>query len=250
MWKMQTYQEWSDYLDGGRKKYMRPLYEYGMTINKANKYQPAGGDLEIKASWAGNFPFILVHNDDSFTLQSKTVHTAWGGSYDIVKSQGVRYRMWKYTGINVFQKNYQIRVLEVDPARTPSKMQGCRKCSKTGLVDGWCYLNTCHNGQYYVGDKATNESIFACPDHPDSPEPRHNYASWHYVTCEHGETEGHKLIKGARCHSCNGNGIREYGNNPISLPWDGSPLRVKDRKIISVTASGPINLERLVAQYV
>ena len=29
-YKLRSYQFWSDYLDGGRKKYMRPLYDrYG-----------------------------------------------------------------------------------------------------------------------------------------------------------------------------------------------------------------------------
>lgn len=241
-WKLHTYDYWSTYLDGGRKKYMRPLYEYGMVIEKANHWQPAGSDLQIKARWAANLPFITVHNDDSFTLQGGTVNSFWGGNYDIIKSQGIRYRMWKYTGIRVFQKNYQIRVLELDPARTPSKIQGCRRCAQTGLVDGWCSPPTCYDGS------RDDQGVFSCPTHPDATQ-TNGYRQWHQLPCSHGGIDGHSVKRGNTCYSCSGTGKREYGNNPISLPWDGSPLRVKDRKIVPITTSGLINLERLVAQY-
>jgi hypothetical protein len=245
---MHTYDYWSDYLDGGRKKYMRPLYEYGMRIQKANKWQPAGGDLQIIATWAGNFPFITVHNDDSFTLKGEIVTTGWGGSYQILKSQGVRYRIWKYTGIEVYQRNYQIKVIEMDPALTPSKIQGCRICAKTGKVDGWCNAVPC-----YKGDKDSN-GVFSCPEHPGSTQ-THPYRSYHTLPCEHGLLDAHKVKRAHECNACSGTGKRDYGNKPISLDWDGSPLRVKDRKIITinpltqVTMPAMSELERMVQQY-
>lgn len=248
MYRMHTYDYWSDYLDGGRKKYMRPLYEYGMRIQKANKWQPAGGDLEIIASWAGNYPFITVHNDDSFTLKGEVVYTAWGGSYHILKSQGVRYRIWKYTGIEVFQRNYQIKVLEDNPARTPTKIQGCRTCSQTGLVDGWCSPSTCYDGN------RDDKNVFSCPTHPGAVQ-SYQYRLWHHLPCPHGLTDSHNVKRDRECYSCSGTGKRDYGNKPISLLWDGSPLRVKDRKIVTinqltqVTMPAMSELERMVQQY-
>ena len=246
-YKLHTYDYWDTYLKGGRKKYMRPLYEYGMVIEKANKFQPTGGDLHIKAKWAGSLPFIIVHNDDSFTLLGGKTYTPWGGAYNILSSQGIRYRMWKYTGINVFQKDNKIRVIDEDVKYTPTKIQRCRGCRGTGLVDKWCSADTCWNGEYYVGDGL---SIYACPDHPDASEPKNNYSRYHMVPCEHNIVDNHIVPRGAQCWSCTGSGKREYGNKPISLLWDGSPLRVKDKKIVSVTGPGLSNLERLVAQYV
>ena len=248
MWRMHTYDQWSDYLDGGRKKYERTLYEYGMVIRKANKWQPAGGDLEIIAKWAGSFPFITVHNDDSFTLQGGQVTTGWGGTYEILKSQGIRYRMWKYTGIEVFQRNFKIKVLDSNPLYTPTKIQGCRSCSKTGLVDGWCNGITC-----YKGDR-NEQGVFSCPEHPDSTQ-TNPYRGYHNMPCEHGLTDGHKVKRVNQCYSCGGTGKRDYGNKPISLDWDGSPLRVKDRKIVTinqltqVTMPAMSELERMVQQY-
>jgi len=248
MYRIHTYDYWSDYLAGGRKKYLRPLYEYGLTINKENKWQPAGGDLQIKASWAGNYPFITVHNDDSFTLQGERVTTHWGGSFDILRSQGVRYRIWKYTGIEVFQRNFQIKVLEAYPARTPTKIQGCRKCSQTGKVDGWCNGIMCYNGG------RDDKGVFSCREHPSATQSS-QYRAWHYLECEHGLYNSHQVKRINHCYSCGGTGKRDYGNKPISLLWDGSPLRVKDRKIVTinpltqVTMPAMSDLERMVQQY-
>jgi hypothetical protein len=232
-YKLHTYDFWSTYLAGGRKKYMRPLYEYGMTIQKANKWQSAGGDLQIQARWAGNIPFITVHNDDSFTLQGGVVNSYWGGNaYNILYSQGIRYRMWKYTGINVFQKDNKIRVIDEDVKFTPTKIQKCRGCSGTGLIDIWCSANTCWNGEFY---NAGGLSVYACSDHPDASEPKNNYSRYHLIPCEHGKTDQHTVPRGQQCWNCGGSGKRDYGNKPISLLWDGSPLRVKDKNIVSAS---------------
>ena len=247
-YKMHSYDFWSTYLAGGRKKYMRPLYEYGMIIEKENKWQAAGGDLQIKARWAGNLPFITVHNDDSFTLQGGTVSNVWGGSYDILKSQGVRYRMWKYTGLHVFQKNYKIHVLPADHGYTPSKIQGCRRCAQTGKVDGWCSALACWDG---IWQEENGVKTWSCSTHPKAVRLDNNYyKSWHENLCPHGFDKSHPTKRTDLCYSCAGSGKRDYGNKSISLLWDGSPLRVKDQNIVPVTGPGLNNLERLVAQYV
>ena len=231
-YRMQSYDYWDNYLKGGRKKYMRPLYEYGMVIEKANKFQAPGGDFNIYAKWAHSFPFIVVHNDDSFTLQSDTINSFWGGSFDIFKSQGIRYRMWKYTGITVFQKNFKVRVIEGDPQLTPSKIQRCRGCKGSGLMDGWCNSHRCYQGEFY---NAGGLSVYACSNHPDADEPSSSYSKAHATVCEHGQTQSHEVPRSHQCWGCNGAGKRDYGNKPVSLLWDGSPLRVKDRKIVSAT---------------
>ena len=243
-YKLRTYQFWSDYLEGGRKKYIRPLYEYGMTIEKADKFQLPGGDLHIKASWSGNHPFIIVHSDDSFTIQGGKVSSHWGGTWDILKSQGVRYRIWKYTGVRVFQRNYKIKIRDDNAGLTPSKIQGCRQCKQTGKVNSWCSPTTCWVGNYY--DLPNGDSVFACSDHPGE-ESNYSYQRYHYTPCTHGHMKGHDVPRGQVCYSCNGTGKCDYGNKPISLLWDGSPLRVKDKNIVKKPLT---ELERILANHV
>jgi hypothetical protein len=244
-YKLRSYQYWCDYLEGGRKKYIRPLYEYGMTIEKASKFQLPGGDLHIKANWAGNYPFIIVHSDDSFTLQGGVINSYWGGSWNILKSQGVRYRIWKYTGVNVFQRNYEIKVIDENAGLTPSKIQGCRQCKQTGKQDGWCSPTTCFDGDFY--DTPNGDSVYACPEHPDAQSPHGSWHRFHLIACTHGQMKGHTLPRSQECYYCKGSGKRDYGNKPISLLWDGSPLRVKDKKIVKKPLT---ELERILANHV
>jgi hypothetical protein len=42
-------------------------------------------------------------------------------------------------------------------------------------------------------------------------------------------------------------GRREYGNNLISIAWDGSPIRLKDGNLVK---QPPTELERRIASYV
>ena len=250
MWNMHSYDYWNDYLNGGRKKYVRPLYDFGMVIEKVNRWQLANtGDLQIKAKWAGNTPFIIIHNDDSYTIQGSILNTYYGSNWQILNSQGVRYRIWKYTGINVFVKNGKLRVLEGNPALTPTKIQGCRSCSKTGRVTSWCSPPTC----YSIVDNAEGNKV--CSVHSNITLDSNYWRNWHYTQCEHGLEDGHEVKRGRECSSCSGTGKRDYGNKPISLPWDGSPLRIKDRKIVTVnpltqvTTPAMSDLERMVREY-
>jgi hypothetical protein len=242
-----TYAQWQKYLADGRKKYERPLYAArGWRIKYANNFSRQG-DIEVYARWAGAYAFITIHPDDTKTISYQTsVTTAWGGTWNPMRSSNIKYTIWKFTGVQVVQRNFGIRIIEQDAGLTPVKIQGCRTCRQSGLVDSWC-------GQTVCWDVVSNNNVISCPTHPDADISKANYGS-HIMPCPHGNTNGHTVKRGGQCYSCNGTKKASYGGKRISLPWDGSPLRVKDGNIISQaqvqTVSVPTNLERMLAQYV
>ena len=126
-----------------------------------------------------------------------------------------------------------------DAAITPPKIQGCRMCRQSGKLDTMCHPPTCWNGN--VNDKG----VYSCPDHPDAIQ-NNKYSRWHQMPCEHGLDTNHTVPKGQECYSCNGLGKRDYGSKRVSLLWDGSPLKVKNQKIVMQNQT---DLERIVASY-
>jgi len=238
MWKMRTYLEWESYLANGRKKYERTLYDRGLRIKYSNKFK-RGGDIEIVIPWLNNYPIITIHPDDTMTISGEQTTTHWGGSFSPLKAQSTRYTLWKYCGIEVVQRNFQFRLFEVDAPLTPVKIQGCRTCTKTGRVDGWCNGVTCWDVDQITG---------MCPKHPDvSLSDFEKQRGRHMLLCEHNEKTSHKVPRGYECYSCKGTGKRDYGSKRVSLLWDGSPVKVKDRKIYKQPLT---DLERIVAEYV
>jgi hypothetical protein len=237
-YRMRSYADWESYIAGGRKKYERTLYDRGLRIKHANKFK-RGGDIEIVIPWLNNFPIITIHPDDTMTLRGEQTTTHWGGSYSPLKAQSSRYTLWKYAGIEVVQRNFKFRLFEEDAALTPPKIQGCRTCNKTGKVDGWCNGSTCWD---------VNQLTGKCPNHPDATlSDIEKQRGRHTLLCEHNETKSHKVARGFRCYGCSGTGKRDYGSKRVSLLWDGSPIKVKDRKIYKQPLT---DLERIVASYV
>lgn len=238
-WRMHTYAEWETFLANGRKKYERPLYDRGLRIQHANKFK-RGGEIQIVIPWLNRYPLITVHPDDTMTIQSEPAPNTWGGMYNPIRSYSTRYTLWKYAGIEVVQRNFEFRLFEIDAPTTPPKIQGCRMCKQSGRLDGYCHPSTCWNGD-------TNEQgVYSCPDHPDLPGNLPGHKRWHYLECAHGQLQGHDIPKGQECYSCNGVGKRDYGSKRVSLLWDGSPLKVKNQKIVMQNQT---DLERIVASY-
>jgi hypothetical protein len=237
-YRLQEYANWENYLANGRKKYERTLYDRGLRIKHANKFK-RGGDIEIVIPWLNNYPIITIHPDDTMTIQSEDATNIWGGTYNPMRSYSTRYTLWKYAGIEVVQRNFQYRLFEFDGPLKPPKIQGCRMCKQVGMIDGYCHPSTCWNGQV---DK---KGVYVCLDHPVTDN-LPNHKRWHYLECSHGELQGHTIPKGQECYSCNGVGKRDYGSQRVSLLWDGSPIRVKDRKIYKQPLT---DLERIVASY-
>jgi hypothetical protein len=224
---------WADaFLKGGRKKYERPLYDRSLRIWKTNKWD---ADSDINIGWdynSSSSTFVTYHKNGTTTIQGRQQH-----GWNQLRSQSVRLTIFRYAGIKVLQRNYNIYLEEDNAPLSPVKMQGCRTCKQSGLLDSWCYPSTCWEGR--------NADNNICPTHPDAVLRRGS--GWHYIPCEHNDTMGHPVPKGQTCYSCGGATKRDYGSKPERTQWDGSPLRLRDGKIIKSAAT---LLERMVADYV
>ena len=234
-----SHQQLTEFLKGGRKKYMRPLYDRRLYVRRANKFM-SGGDLEIYAEYNPTQPYIIIHPDDTMTIQAQAATTAWGGSWIPLRGYSTRFTLQRYAGIEVIVRNFQPYIIERDAGRTPSKIQGCRTCRQTGKVDLHCYPETCWN--YDSGSKS-------CRIHGEIPEEsiRAAWRNYHQIACQHNEYYSHRVPKGQVCPKCNGTKKAEYGLNQIKIPWDGSPLKVKDGNILKQPLT---ELERMVASHV
>lgn len=219
------------WLAGGRKKNDRPMYWHGMRL------QTRGNDIAAYSQWLQT-DLALYHPDNSMTIQAPTVSSHWG-TWDSLKSQGVRYALTAISGVfNIYQKDYKHYVVPRDAVVSPSKIQGCRTCASSGKVDWYCSPTNCW-------DVVTNESgKRVCPTHPEATV--NMYRTWHHADCEHGK-QGHVLYKVAQCWYCAGSGKREYGLKRIPIKWDGSPLRLKDGKLFVRELT---ELEKRIASYV
>jgi hypothetical protein len=233
-----TYAEWQSYIANGRKKYERTLYDRGYRIQYANKFNKSG-DIQIVMPWISNYPLITIHPDNTRTLQSPgTVATAWGGSWHPLRAYSVRFTIYKYTAIEVVQRNFQFKLYEQDSKITPPKIQGCRMCSQSGLIDGWCNTHAC-----WDLDRGAN----SCPTHPEIKISEIDaQRGRHIILCEHGNNSGHAVKRSQQCYSCSGTGKRDYGSKRVSLAWDGSPIKVENGNIVKKPLT---DLERIVAAY-
>lgn len=228
-WYVQDYDTAKAYLSGGHKKWDRPLYVRGLRV------QSRGKGIAIVDKWAGFDP-ILFNPDGTLTIQApNAVPTAWGGSWRPLRSQSVRRNIKEFSGLtNVFQRQGVIYITEADASTTPAKIQKCRGCRGSGLIDSWCSPDMCRNS-------------FPCNAHPEWQPGPLDTRYWHSIPCEHGQSDSHNLPKSRSCYSCRGNGTRDYGSKLVSIAWDGSPLRLKDGKIIK---QPPTELEKRIAAYV
>ena len=226
-WSVKDYDTANVYLSEGRKKWKRPLYMRGLHLTKLSN-----GDIAINDRWSNMTP-VVYHRDGTVTISAPTVMTSWGGTFNTLGSQTVRYNILQFSGLkDIKQRNFECYLTFQDAVETPPKIQGCRTCSKTGMVDSWCSSSYCSND-------------LPCLLHPDAqPRP---HASWHKVPCEHGVSDGHSVKQGQECYSCNGTGKRDYGSKLTTFKWDGSPLRLKDGNIIK---RPPTELEKRIAAYV
>ena len=236
-----SYTEWQKYLSEGRKKYWRPLYSaQGWEIQYTDKWNK-NGDIQITPRWLSGHPFILIHPDNTKTISApQNMRTNWGGTWSPLRSYNIRYNLWKYTGVEVIQRNFLFRIIERDAGTTPVKIQGCRSCSQTGKIDSWCSPTLC-----WDLDPITK----TCETHPnmdlsDTLQARFNR---HLLLCPHGQDNGHTVKRGQDCYRCNGTRKAAYGGKRISLPWDGSPLRIKDGNIVKKPLT---ELERILTTHV
>jgi hypothetical protein len=230
--------DWADgFLKGGRKKYERPLYDRGLRIWKTNKWD-ADSDISIGWRWNMSAPFVTYHKDGTTTIGGPSYPHGWSS----LRSQSVRLTIQRYAGISVNQRNFKFYLTENDAPLTPPKIHGCRTCSQSGLVDGWCWSATCYEG------KLNDEGRMYCEAHPDANYigQLHQYR-WHSTACKHGLTDGHPVKKEIVCSTCNGNRKYDYGSKPERMLWTGTPLRLRDGKVIKSAAS---QLERMIADNV
>ena len=238
---IRNWDEASNYLSRGRKKYVRPLYDRGLRIWKENRWD---ADSPISLGWmfSGNTnTFVTYYKDGTTSISGSNQTTHWGGHWYPLRSQSVRLTIQRYAGIMVFQRNFKFFLQEEDATLSAPKIQGCRKCSQSGLVDGWCYATTCYDGEQ------GQDGRMYCNTHPDAVFIGQQYQyRWHRTPCQHGLEDHHEVKKSIVCGSCNGTKKRDYGSKPERTVWDGSPLRLRDGKLIKAAAS---LLERMVADY-
>jgi hypothetical protein len=240
-YRVHTYADWQDYLAGGRKKWERTLYDGQRNrIQYANKWDRTS-DIQIVNSWTNKHPLITIHSDDTMTLQGGAVSTHWGGSFNALDAQSLRYTIWKYAGVQVNRRNFKFYITERDAATTPGKLMGCRQCSQTGLTDRWCNPSTCWDG------KTDDENNYLCEKHPNATQAGYPGSRWHTVECEHGILKGHTIKNGGTCYYCNGTKKRLYGEKKVSVLWDGSPIRVQNGNIYKQPLT---ELERMLANHV
>ena len=234
---MFTYQLATDYLREGRKKYVRPLYDRSLYIWKEDRWSSTSN---ICIGWQSWQPMIILHSDGTTTIQAE-VSTSWGGTANLTHSNSAKLTFARYAGIHsMYVRNHKAYVVDRDFTRSPSKIKTCRICSGSGRVDDYCYPSRCN--ETMKGNK--------CEVHGEINEKDiMSYGSygWHYEACEHGKTNGHTVYKARTCFQCNGTKKFDYGNKPIALQWDGSPLRLRDGNVIKKAAT---LLERMVANYV
>jgi hypothetical protein len=228
--------DWANrYMLAGRKKYERTLYDRGLRMWRTNKWD-INSDIALgwKASWTNADPFIIYHKDGSTTIQGQD-KSSGPYTWQPLNSYSVRFTIQRYADINVIQHKHKFYLIENNPQISPPKIQGCRTCSQTGLVDGYCYSTSCYKSV------ATDDGDHYCEEHDIKTKYR-----WHECACPHGNTNAHEVKKGFPCNTCNGSKKHDYGSKPHRTMWDGSPLRIRDGKIIK---SGPSLLERMIADY-
>jgi len=239
-WRVHTYAEWQDYIANGRTKWERTLYDGQRNrIRYANKWVKTG-DIQIVNAWTSFHPLITIHSDDTMTIQGGHVSTHWGGSFNALDSQSIRYTLWKYAGIQVNRRNFKFYITERDAPTKPGKLMGCRQCSSSGLLDSWCNPQMCGN------IITLPDGSIICPTHPDASNLA-SWRSWHHVPCQHGDTTGHTVKRGQTCYYCNGTKKRLYGAKKVSVLWDGSPIRVQNGNIYKKPLT---ELERMLANHV
>jgi hypothetical protein len=224
-----TYQEATDWLAKGRKKWERPMYFRGLRLRKSIA---PGGNIEVFYPWA-NQSLVVFHPDDTLTIQCQQTRTTWGGYWNPLYSWSVRESIRYISGVRgLYKKNNKFHIVFSDAQLTPVKIQKCRACSGSGLVDGWCSPNYCYDSE----DCDTTTII-------DS----NNRRGYHYHQCTHGNNTGHPLVKSNSCYNCNGTGKKDYGSKLVSMLWDGSPLRLQNGTLVN---NKPSELEKAIAAYV
>ena len=223
-WNVKDYATASVYLSEGRKKWERPLYMRGLRLVKS------GSDIKVVDRWA-QFTPVTYHADGTVTIEApQSTNTRWNP----LRSQTVRYNILQFSGIQrIYQKNFNCNLVFQDAVLTPPKIQGCRTCKQTGFIDAWCGTYSCYKE-------------LPCDEHPEAVKVN-EYSRWHQYACEHAVIGGHMVKRGQECYSCGGTRKRDYGSKLISMVWDGSPIKLKEGKLLK---KEPTELEKRIAAYV
>ena len=216
------------WLKGGQKKTERPLYTRGARLFQRTDH------IAVALGWSQPYDVVLYYPDGTTTIQAISPNGHWNPLW----SQGARGIIRDFSGVHdVHQRDNKWYIVEANPSRTPPKVQGCRMCKRTGLVDVQCW-----------GPRSCYKNI-PCEDHPTAIlDPKNPHARWHEAEqCEHNKTVKHMLYRAEKCYSCSGMGMRDYGSKLVSLQWDGFPVRLREGKVIK---QEPTELEKRIANYV
>lgn len=195
------------WLSKGRNKKDRPLYYSGLRLRSGSSTD----ELVVFHTWF-QMDIAKLYRDGTVVVHAP-MYTNWRGSqYPSLRSFNVRRLVAHLAGFEkVFQRNWKHYIIEDDPVRTPSKLRSCKACSGTGKRDGFCWAAT-----------------YTAP-------------------CEHGAHISHRTKASENCYHCSGTGRRDYGNRPLKIEWDGSPIRVLNGKLVK---KKPTLLEMSIANHV
>lgn len=203
--------------------------------NRARLIRRSPDTIAIFVPWLQSDITTYHSNGDMFIHVPTKYTTSWGGTFSPLRSQGLRYMLRLISGVdNIYIRNGVSYLLPRNAPRTPTKIQGCRTCKSSGKLNEVCHPRNCYSGR----------GSSTCHQHPDAVLDSYG---WHMVECEHGKLNQHTMYNARECWACSGAGRRNYGNNPIALVWDGSPIRIKNGELVK---KEPSELEKRIAAYV
>lgn len=225
-----TFEQAEGYLAAGRYKTWRPMARYSTFMIRLD-----GDNIAIVVH---STSVVVYHRDGTITLNS-------GGW----KTQLTQSTIDEYTPIRV-RNTYDPKnpgwIVGWTGEHKPARVQKCRSCKgKGGSVarrqcsgaPSWnCgeVVNVCNGGAMsspYGYDEDGKwgrwfESVFTPCEHGAQFTSRHRLK-----LCEHGQRNAHPIGDpvGITCHRCKGEGIVDYGSQPIPLVWASdseSPIKI------------------------
>ena len=194
----------------------------------------------------GDADVVIHHKDGTTTISIPNYRTFDKQLHSIIQ---------RYSQITVYTKKGICYITEKDPDLTPAKIQSCRYCKGFGKLDSICFTSNCYNlnEEYNSNRELVNVTCQAhnydgLAEGRDMSKYRNRYDG-HAIRCEHNFDVTHKIRRNIICTSCKGTKTKDYGSKPISHVWSGTPIKVRDGKIVKTPRSASV-IEQGVADIV
>lgn len=218
---VKSWQEASDYLQGGRNPNDRPLDSY----LRLRRVIPDDPDSPLQVGWKDDPNIWQVTFNKDGTLDIK--NEQGGNSNNLTINQYA-----DATGVYVFWKKRKLQAWLPAMGYTQSKKQKCRNCEQgkqKSTCSGARMCQEVYNFPAYLVE--TGAPGVACS---------HGENSVHFPdTCEHGEYLHHSIVGGSQCWNCSGSGSIMTRPRHLSVEWDGKPIRIKDGQLVQIGQPQP-----------